>query len=484
MDNNNLNNGNNNDVNQSNDDVFENWGFPTESVTDNGNVNNANNINNESSTDKININNNLNNVTSTGTVNTNNVVYNNQNRSGLEINQGEFFCASCGTKIFNRNVINCPKCGSSLATVINNNNNIGNLNFNDDLYEPSHGSGIVSLILSIINLFLAIFVFPKYILSSMILSIFFGASFLFRILYYGFWGYLFASGFAVIAFIVNVVKRGRIFRKCLFVIFIGFCIGAVTPIVLKKTNFSFNALEMKKNKLENNKIVYKDDDLTVIQVRVDYDKSDVKVYFKLETSNIDNYKLSSFINIRVNSCNITNLLLSKKDDLYFFSIPYDKLKEYNINEIYNIDFNIEKDKDINIKFELKKSDNDMAKVIGLDDNEIIYSNNYFKIYLDSNYKYGKGHLFVQSLVPNDYVLNISNADFDTEGYINNYYNNLHLYNYGITSRYIYFHKCYDGMRFVKFDYTIYNEDYKEIVNDHVDVSFPKAKIIASGCNKE
>ena len=56
------------------------------------------------------------------------------------------------------------------------------------------------------------------------------------------------------------------------------------------------------------KIIFENNDLKIIQKKINYDKYDVKLYFDLQTSKISNYSLPIFLSVRVNHCIISSAM--------------------------------------------------------------------------------------------------------------------------------------------------------------------------------
>lgn len=183
-------------------------------------------------------------------------------------------------------------------------------------------------------------------------------------------------------------------------------------------------------------------------------------------------------------CNVKKDESNSEPNLYYLSISYSDLNRYNIKDIYMIDFDIQNKKEnnnINIKFELNSNKKDMIKVIGLNSDELIYENNYFKLYFDSNYSSSTGKFYIQSLISSKYSLSISNDDFDTKGYVNDNFKEIKLYENSITFNEISFHPCNENMHYIKFNYIIRDENYEKIKTEHVELTFQKAKIDTKYC---
>ena len=413
------------------------------------------------------------------------LTYDNQINNNSRLNQGILSCPKCGNILYNQNISFCSKCGNNLVNFLNNNseqnsnNYSNNLNFNEQAVEKTNKSSIVFLVLSIVNLFI---IFPAVGTVA-------GITFIFGVLT-GIpllicCGYFFSSIVAVIAFIVNLVKKGTVLKKCLHAVFVSFCLGTITSIILSKINYTPLILQMKKNSLVADKIIYQDDNLTVKQIKIDYDKFYIKVYFNVDTFKLDSYNFKGYLPIRVNRCVVSSALIEKEDNdsnIYYISIPYSELNLYKIKEIYMIDFNIynhKNRKNILIKFDFNSKNNSSKENI-FDSYELIYSNEYFKLYFDPNFR-SDAKLYIQSLISNDYRLTISNSDFDTYGYSNSPFYNTKLFDYSITHDYIYFHPCYENMHYLRFDYSIKDNNFKEIKNDHVELNFPNYKIDKRYC---
>ena len=432
------------------------------------------------------------NVLNTSGVNNN--INDNQVNSVIMNSQGDLICAKCGAIVFNRTISYCQKCGNNFSNILNNgviqginqNSNLNTFQYNDEIEEKTNGGRIVFLILSILNLLIIVPIIVRFGLLWMIFGAFSNNKFLYISLLLVGCGYAFASIFGLIVSIINIITKGRISGKCFKIILVGFCLGIIIPIVLSKINYSPAKYQMKKNNLVEsnlveNKIVYQDDDLTIEQVKIVYDNSDVKVYFKALTSNINNYSFPIRVSIRVNKCVLLQsaTVNQSEDNLYYLSIPYNYLNPYNIKDIATIEFSIFKK---NIKFELESNGIDMIETIGLDSNELIYSNDYFKLYFDSDYNSTRGYLYFQSVIPDNYSLSIFKADFNTKGHLNERFT-IQLNDYSITQATIYFHPCYENMHYVKFDYDIRDENFSVIAEDHVEVNFSDYKVTKKFCRE-
>lgn len=142
-----------------------------------------------------------------------------------------------------------------------------------------------------------------------------------------------------------------------------------------------------------------------------------------------------------------------------------------------------KKKDLNINFELNADDNfDVIKNIGLNETEdLIYSNEYFKMYFGRNYKSGSANIYIKSCVDNDYQLDIINGDFNTQGYMNDRYAGLELYDYSVDKVTVRFYPCNENIKYIKFDYEIKDKQLNLIKKDHVDLNFKESKVTTKYC---
>ena len=121
-------------------------------------------------------------------------------------------------------------------------------------------------------------------------------------------GYILSSITSLIAFIINQITKGKSLKKCLLAIFISFCLGFIAPIILHNSNYSPSKSQMENNTLTSDKIIFENNDLKIIQKKINYDKYDVKLYFDLQTSKISNYSLPIFLSVRVNHCIISSAM--------------------------------------------------------------------------------------------------------------------------------------------------------------------------------
>lgn len=398
------------------------------------------------------------------------------------------FCSNCGNDLNNQNIGCCPNCGKKIEPQIDG-QNILEKKDNEEPVRDKIISAVILLILSIVNL---IGVVPFFVKLT-IFWLFFGAIIDNDTLYYGllllFCGYFGASIVSIFAYIINLINKGKALKKCFLAIFIGFCLGAIIPVILVNSNFSFSKNEMIDNSLNENQVVYENDDLKVLQQKIVYDKTDVKIYFSLETNDIDNYSLPTYLTIKINKCEmlatLTKVEDSSYDNLYYLSVSYYNLQVYNITDIATINFDIydnETKDNINITIETDSKNTDVHENTGIDNYELLYSNEYFNLYFDPDYSSESADIYIQSLVSQKYFLTFSNPDFDTHGYINDDIINVQLSDYSIINSKIHFHPCNENMSYIKFDYIISDEHYDVIAQEKVELNFSSAKIKIKYCN--
>lgn len=421
------------------------------------------------------------------------------------LNQGTTICQFCGNDVnsnlnsnsvsqtnnnyISNNSIDVNATSNVNNTVIKTNDDINNKNpnvvGNGKKKKDRKASCYVCLILSILNL---IFVLPAAFqgwIAVILITAMIGNEMLYNIPYYGGFGYFFASLVGIIIFIVNFICNSKHLKLSFLILFLSFCIGCFIPVFLQKSDFSFEKAAIEKNDMIYDKIVFDNDDLIIRQDRVEYIKNDIRIYFKVQTSNIDNYSIDIYnMPVRVDKCVVHFLELIKYDEsnglyLYYIEIPYDQLYEYNIKEPKEIDLYIDnkiENKYYNIKFELNtKNDKDISKLIGLDKFELLYTNEYFNLYFDKQFDSGSGDLYFQSKTSENCKLELNEFDMDLPGYSRPLSMNLYLYDYSIYKHSFNFHPCKDNFSYLKFKYKIIDLDGKEIHSGEVDdtYSFPK-----------
>lgn len=351
--------------------------------------------------------------------------------------------------------------------------------------EKTSTSSIVFLVLSLINFF----IIRKWVLTFLVVFALFGALGTSTVGYYttiyGGFGYIAASTVAPIVFIINIIMKGHILKKCLLVICVSFIIGAIALPgyykASKATNLSPEKVKIGKNVLTNGKVVYDENGVKIIQDKIEYNYDSVIVSFNvdIQDSNKNNINLGSYAEIWVNNCHISSINVEKDNNKYSMIIKYSQLSDYDINNINTIDFiPVINSKNTRVTMTLEgKEDNTVSRKVS--NTELIYSNEYFKMYLDKEFEY-RGKLYIEGLVNNTYELQFSKADLDTHGYVNSGYGG-YIYNHSFNTFDFYFHPCEYNFSYMKFDYSLRDNDYNEIKKEHVELKFDSPKLDKRYC---
>ena len=445
-------------------------------------------------------------------------------------NQNIYKCNFCGFQYSLANGDICPNCQNKAQTVLNTNqlqqpvnnagvqqnamlqqpvNNVGvqqnampqqpvnnvGIQQNAILQQPDYQqnqakekisiSSIVLFILSLLNIAVL-----KFVVAFLAVFIIFGAltssDFVYSAVVYGCFGYFAASAIAPIAFIINMVKKGKILKKCLLVIFISFIIGAIFLPgyykASKATNYSPEKAKVEKNKLTD-KVVYDQDGVKITQKRIEYNASDITVYFTVESQDANSVKVDHYISTWVNNCLITSPTTEKtgEPNEYRIKITYSQLSEYDIDSLNTIDtmFNIH-NKQVRVTMTLDgKEDKTIEKNIR--NAELLYSNEYFKLYLANDSKH-RVRFFIESLTSDEYELFFDNVDLNTQGYINSIRGE-RIYPHSFYASSISFYPCEINMTYIKFDYILSDRNYNDVKKDHVELKFDAPKIDKRYCAK-
>lgn len=130
-------------------------------------------------------------------------------------------CSKCGSIVNDNNY--CTNCGEAninknisveSETQINNQNNVS-------AHRKKLGPSFY-LAMSLLNLFIILPASPSGMFVAILLGSLFAGDFFGKVLSLCYLGYCCASVVAVIAFVINLVKKGEILKQCFFVIFISF----------------------------------------------------------------------------------------------------------------------------------------------------------------------------------------------------------------------------------------------------------------------
>lgn len=309
---------------QNNGNIYLNWKTPEEE-------NNSNNQNEQITNATSNINsqnytNYQNNRQDAQLFNSNIEITNNN------LNQSQNVQNS-SNNMFNAKINNIQ---SSFNNSINNTITSANIE-NHQLNDKITSKNIIKLILSFIN---CITIVP-FIFEFGILWLIFGAlgsKSIYYILLGGCSIYILLSIIIFIKNLWNVAKYNKKL-KIIFIISIIFFLAFFIVVF----NISKNDLKgvKRENNINENVVIFNNENINIKQKKIKYEINRVKVYFEINTPNITRFTLERYLSARVNKSNISGCeLINEENDLYYLSIPNYELKEYNIDEIKKIDFNI------------------------------------------------------------------------------------------------------------------------------------------------
>jgi len=373
-------------------------------------------------------------------------------------NDPNIFCPRCGNKLLSYK--NCSNCGYILE--ISNSSQVVN-----GIYNKRRGTlkkSTTFVIISVVNIFILI----PIVVLVFVMSVFYGALTnnvdLYPIISPIIFGYLFASVVSLISSIINVFKKGKILKKCLSTIVISFFIGCLMPLIIDNLNISFKSLDMNKSQIEE-KEIFSDTYFKVKQKSLDYDKDYVKLKFKVNELSNYNFQCNSISKVRINKYYFHKLSLDTDQNTgdCILYMDYSYLNRYNIKDIYLIDLWLPSPSDniVSFKTDSKKHDNGNDIAFKSLDANILYENQYFKVFINPDYKYNI-ELYVESKIKDDYELEFTNEDIDTYGYQNVDNLSTTLYDYTIFQNVYTYHPCRENLSYYNAHYKILDK-YKNIV---------------------
>ncbi len=281
-------------------------------------------------------------------------------------------------------------------------------------------------------------------------------------------GYLGASIFGLIAFIINVVKAGKFLKKAILITFIGFIAGILFPFIVA---FIF-AITPEPNpvvEIEKGAIIYQDENYIIRQQELKKTYSKITLTIDIENLNSETKELS------FNDVSVNNIYL---DSGYDYKTYKSGEKEIVVN-LYSSDIKIEKIDSYYIFFQYGDNKNLVAKLV-LDGEKVnvkknlnekgykvALENEYFRVYYKPNTK-SNIVLFIEGKSKEKNTINISRIDADVKlGYETMNYK-FPLYENTTKEFDIDYNPCKYNMRYLKIYYSIYDEDNNVIVEDGVE----------------
>lgn len=408
----------------------------------------------------------------------------------MEEQKDYFNCPKCGMK----NSINntrgfCIHCGYNISMIQASTNSDSQEEIKESIEqqplipkkEKLSKGAIVFLIFSVIGISLVLPFVLEFGIIWMIFGAFSGSETTYYAILYACFGFAIASIVSLPASIINIILKGRYTKKCILIVIILTILGLLIPSFIKITGFDLSDIGIKKAQIEENKIIYHDDQYIVKQKEVKYNGN--KINIKLEIDG--NMKDSDYINGRVNKCRVIGLKLEseeKEDNIYIVTVPRDQLTYYQITQPKEIKLNLPLSgvKEVTIKTDKASSNNQQQ--LSFEEEGLLYQNEYFKIYYNPDFEYS-ADVYIESLISEDYNVSFKDLDFDTIGHLQSV-NSFNTRDYSIEYNRVSFHPCYNNLSFLKGEYKIVDSSNgKEIASGTINETYNSPKIDKRHCRK-
>ena len=422
-------------------------------------------------------------------------------KCGMKHSSTKPFCIHCGYNfstntggkplVNNNQTVPNNQINNINTNMVNNNyvtNNVPNSNIpnsNVVVKKKRDGKDIAFLVVSTI---LAFTLIPG-IITFGILWLIFGAFSGDAVTYYGILlsccGVIFALADSFISSIFNFITRGKFFKKCIISIFVAFVLGLIAPFAFADYASNYNKNQMTKSSIEKDKVIYQDGVNTVTQNNLEFNKKGIDLYLTIEGT-YDNRH--NYLNGRVDRCYVSATLKNDtKPNTYIFHVDYRELKYFEIDDVHTVDFylrlkdsnGISKDALIKVTTNSKGS---TVKRLMFKDRNILYKNDYFKIYYNRDYS-GSADVYFESLKADNYNILLNDLDFDTTGYVSATYANFDSYDYTIYHTSISFYPCEENLSYLKGKFKITDSNNKLINEGIIDQKYNKALLDKSYCSK-
>jgi flagellar basal body-associated protein FliL len=378
----------------------------------------------------------------------------------------------------------CDKCGQPLP-LIGNCSNCGATGEDDNGKKGHKTLAIVILIIAIFNVLILVPIISYFALFFAFFGSVFGAlgsnqtNYEPLIAIFLWFGYLGASLFGLIGSIINAIKKGNKITLLFIMTIIGFVLGLAAPFIIV-TVMPIIDNSNTVTSIENNAVVYQDDDYTIRQIGLKKTNSKVTATFYVEKNDpdLDNIKMSSYVTINgfflpsdytyeKDAVNVTteersyeNDILTITADIHYYDNYYvDKVESF-VFYLYNNNHLLEP-----VKVKIDNEDVDIEKDLRSRGYKVAMENEYFRVYYKPDTE-NHIYLYIEGKADKKYYLVLHEIDADTKvgKYIGKDYLEYPLFDNTITIDEINYHPCDFNMSYLKITYTIYDEN-KNIVGE-------------------
>ena len=343
--------------------------------------------------------------------------------------------------------------------------------------EKIPGGAVAFLVISILGILIGVPTIIHFGVIWLLFGALSGDSVQYYLILYICLGLVIACIVGLPASIINMILKGRHTKKCILIVVILTIIGLLIPVFLQTTGFNPSNVGLDKASIEEDKIIYQDENYTVKQKEIKYNKNKIEIVLDINPDLKNTY---NYIHGRVNNCYISAVNIKKEEDGYYHTVV-DKyqLKYYKIEEPKQIDLAIPLNGNKDVTIKTNKATENNQQQLSFEDKGLLYQNKYFKLYYNPSFTYDVD-LYIESLVSDKYTVQFKDIDFDTPGYINSV-DGFNTDDYTISHYTISSYPCENNLSYLKGEYKILDDRYNVIDSGTINEQFERPKIDKRRC---